>query len=623
LLATTSIDRKLILWDSKTQQPLKSYNTPATILKMQWHPSENILSYTNNDGELYIHTDFVPDEHLDLLQSEPQKPPLLHGSVFGNGAAQPNGALPQRKRRGSASSMLDAILGSDAESAADDDDGFIVDDDGAGYAEEFNGNGKRPNGDVPNGISKRPRPSGPTWKPRAHAPFQPGSTPWRGNRRYLCLNLVGFAWTVDQETHHTVTVEFYDRELARDFHFTDPFMYDKACLNEHGALFSCPPRPGTGGGYDDDDGEPAHIFYRPHETWTARSEWRTRLPRGESVTALALSSRYVVACTSAGYVRVFSLFGAPVRVHRQKAAPAVACAAHGDLVLTVGNGAVGADGRTQLVYSLEDVARDVVHQSNDVVALPPQGGELKSVFFSDGGDPCIFDDAGVLLVLAHWRRAGQARWVPLLDAAHVKIPGATSARGRLWPVAVAGGRFHAIVLRPGEAQPYFPRPLVGDFAFAVPLTATPVGDAAAAAARDPDGDAMDVEDGGRAAPTAESLEHGFVLHSILATLLADAVAAPLSASAMSTTETRLELGRCELEADKALLQLVAAECRAGEERGMKALELAALMRNRNGRMLEAARKVALRYGRERLAERIAELEEERLMSGERGDSELE
>jgi chromosome transmission fidelity protein 4 len=269
------------------------------------------------------------------------------------------------------------------------------------------------------------------------------------------------------------------------------------------------------------------------------------------------------------------------------------------------------------------VARDVVHQSNDVVALPPHGGELKSVFFSDGGDPCVFDDAGVLLVLVHWRRAGQARWVPLLDAAHVKIPGATSAKGRLWPVAVAGGRFHAIVLRPGEAQPYFPRPLVGDFAFAVPLTAAPAGDAAAA--REQDADAMDVEDGagGRAAPTAESLEHAYVLHSILATLLSDAVAAPLSTSSSSTTETRLELGRCELEADKALLQLVAGECRAGEERGMKALELAALMRNRNGRMLEAARKVALRYGRERLAERIAELEEERLMAGERGDSGLE
>ena len=50
------------------------------------------------------------------------------------------------------------------------------------------------------------------------------------------LNLTGFVWTVDQDTHHTVTVEFYDREFHRDFHFTDPYLYDKACLS---MLFSC------------------------------------------------------------------------------------------------------------------------------------------------------------------------------------------------------------------------------------------------------------------------------------------------------------------------------------------------------------------------------------------------
>lgn len=48
------------------------------------------------------------------------------------------------------------------------------------------------------------------------------------------LNLTGAVWTVDQETHHTVTVEFYDREAHRDFHFTDPYMYDKACLSQFG-----------------------------------------------------------------------------------------------------------------------------------------------------------------------------------------------------------------------------------------------------------------------------------------------------------------------------------------------------------------------------------------------------
>ena len=49
------------------------------------------------------------------------------------------------------------------------------------------------------------------------------------------LNLTGFVWTVDQDEHHTVTVEFYDRDFHRDYHFTDPYLYDKACLSVSGA----------------------------------------------------------------------------------------------------------------------------------------------------------------------------------------------------------------------------------------------------------------------------------------------------------------------------------------------------------------------------------------------------
>lgn len=47
----------------------------------------------------------------------------------------------------------------------------------------------------------------------------------------LGLNLIGSVWSVDQESHNTVTVEFYDREYHRDFHFTDVYLWDKACLS--------------------------------------------------------------------------------------------------------------------------------------------------------------------------------------------------------------------------------------------------------------------------------------------------------------------------------------------------------------------------------------------------------
>ena len=102
------------------------------------------------------------------------------------------------------------------------------------------------------------------------------------------------------------------------------------------------------------------------------------------LSAMSLSDSYVVVATSADYVRVFTLYGTPFRVYRQKSTPTVTCASWRDYVLTMGNGAVGGDGSTRLLYTIENVRRDEVCQSEDTVALP-QGTTLKSVFFSDKG----------------------------------------------------------------------------------------------------------------------------------------------------------------------------------------------------------------------------------------------
>jgi chromosome transmission fidelity protein 4 len=82
---------------------------------------------------------------------------------------------------------------------------------------------------------------------------------------------------------------------------------------------------------------------------------------------------------------------------------------------------------------------------------------------------------------------------------------------------------------------------------------------------------------------------------------------------------RTALARMELEIDKTLLQMMAVECREGEDRGMRALEMVSLMRDRTGRMIEAAGKVAARYGRSLLEEKIREVGEAKLLSGEEED----
>lgn len=591
-LLASSDSECLVIWETKSQKMLKRFNY-TDILTITWHTQgENIFNWTTANGEAFIIPEFLKEEaHVKLLKGPKVGAPFFHDPLLDKSAAV-NGRMPllngQAKRAHSPDS-LDELLGPEEEYD------WIEDDDGAGYINE---NGKRTNNHLGNGvgaIAKRNKQA--EWQPQIHDSLQPGATPWRGNRKYLCLNLIGFVWTVDQDTHNTVTVEFYDREMYRDFHFTDPFLYDKACLNETGTLFSAPPK----------NGQPGVIFYRPHETWTARADSRISLPDGEEATCITLSTRYIVAVTSKNYVRVWTLFGTPVRIWRMKSSPAVTCAAWEDHVMTVGNGPVGADGCTQLMYSIDNVRRDESCQGEDVLALgtvPPDSDDeevsLKTLFWSDAGDPHIYDSNGVLLTLVHWRTMGQAKWVPLLDTKLLDRLKEGKKEETYWPVAVADNKFHCIILKGGDKTPYFPRPLLTEFDFNIPVC------------RRVEKSKDDGEDEGEEsnAAVANRLEETFVRSSVLLTLLDDLVQG-LGERASHSQKT--EIVKKELDVDKILLQLLAVECREGEDRGMKALEIVALLKDRSGKMLEAAAKVAGRWGRTVLEDKIREVAERRLM----------
>lgn len=212
-------------------------------------------------------------------------------------------------------------------------------------------------------------------------------------------------------------------------------------------------------------------------------------------------------------------------------------------------------------------------------------------------DPCIYDSEGVLLVLQHWRTQGQARWVPLLDTKQLERLATGRKEETYWPVAVAQGRFHCIILKGGDQHPYFPRPLLSEFDFRIPISDTPGQDPT-----DEDGESTSTRNEGA------RFEESFVRGNILLSLFQD-----LLASTNATASQRAELARKEVELDKVLLQMLAVECREGEERGMKALELVHMMKDRNGKMVEAAVKVAERYGRGVLEDKIRDVAEKRFM----------
>lgn len=208
----------------------------------------------------------------------------------------------------------------------------------------------------------------------------------------------------------------------------------------------------------------------------------------------------------------------------------------------------------------------------------------------------------MLLILQHWRTPGQARWVPLLDTKQLERLAGGRKEETYWPVAVAQGKFHCIILKGGDRYPYFPRPLLSEFDFRIPISDKPN-----------KGSSEEDEDTRNDGPR---FEETFVRTNLLLSLFQD-----LLSSTNATSVQRGELARQELEVDKTLLQMLAVECREGEDRGMKALELVRMMRDRNGKMVEAAMKVAQRYDRGLLEDKIRDMAEQRIM-GMGDDDEL-
>ena len=193
-------------------------------------------------------------------------------------------------------------------------------------------------------------------------------------------------------------------------------------------------------------------------------------------------------------------------------------------------------------------------------------------------------------------------------------------------MAVADNKFHCIILKGGDQYPYFPRPLLSEFDFSVPISSPPKDKPKQKKKRpqangDADDDEMadlDEEDDeeGEDDGTSETkkLEQAFMLKGVQAAQIRDLVE-----STSGNHNERSLLTRLEVEIDKTLLQLLAAECREGEERGMRALEMVELMRDRTGRMFDAAGKVAERYGRTILSEKIREAGEKRVAAADDDD----
>ncbi|KAK9323645.1 WD40-repeat-containing domain protein [Lipomyces orientalis] len=581
-LATAGSDGKILVWDTQTQNIVEKHSY-KNVLSVQWHPTQNSLSFTTNQGQMYTLPNIIPAKLDPPVGRSIYPSPLIRdpdageavrlrqptGESDASGLTKPYGQIKPGRDR-------EVEFGSDI-----GEGNWIDDDDGAGYIPDL----VPDNDSVDSPGWGRKRAIGPDFaddfasnkrrfvtviKKMQHEAFQPGSTPWKNGRRYLALNSVGYIWTVEQDMHNTVTVSFFDRGVNREYHFTDHFLYDKACLTEEAALFA---NSGS-------DGQNSRIFFRQHGS--LQDSWDLTF-YDETVSSIALSATTVVVCSSRGYVRVFNLQGSPIRIYRQSTNAVVSCASWQDFVMIVRNQGDGSGG---LIYSIENVKYDETFQKNDVVDIPFEG-RLNSLFFSDDGDPCIYDSDGVLLVLMHWRSPLQAKWVPLLDT---KAMGRNNPDESFWPLGVQESKFHCIILKGGEKCPYIPLPISSELDIRMPIY--------------PDGPKLKeaaTEGSNQNGQTdTMKLEEQYLRETVLLQLYKDAALAGSGGDDGLEDDQKDEISKRELGIDKTILQLLQIACRTGQHG--KAYGLVGMIHKEQA--LQAANKIAQRYEMISLAEKV-------------------
>ncbi|WFD35234.1 DNA polymerase alpha accessory factor Mcl1 [Malassezia cuniculi] len=395
---------------------------------------------------------------------------------------------------------------------------------------------------------------------------QPGATPMYAQRRYLALSPVGTLTAVDQDTHQTIAFESYDTSQRRNFRFTDHYGYTLGAIGAQGVLVAC----------DAEESSPSSVFFRPFDDIVGiQNEWSIALPQGEAATAVALggvanlgshadehyaSSTLVdesrttaataIVATSRGYLRFFGPSGLQ-RYIWALGLPVVALAASKHAVLVVFHAATVSAGYSQLAYQLIELAELSTMQQG----VLPLSADTTLVWagFSDIGAPAVFDSEGTLFLLDRAWRPGQGRWVPVLDTVAALTPKSATVSQK-YPQA--GG----------------PRPVVQELELAVAV----------------------------AQPESQSaqLEGKALCSSLLAGLARDSCAALATPPAVDPVSLNME-------ADKALLQLVQLACKS--EKYARALDATRSLHSEA--TLDAAIKIASFFHLPNLGDRMQGIRE--------------
>ncbi|KAI8978018.1 WD40-repeat-containing domain protein [Pilobolus umbonatus] len=592
-LASACRDNQIVIWDTKNKEAVALDIMSHPITDFSWHPTENILAFTTVNGDIYFWNDVIPNEskypHPALLMN-----PKKEASKETPQTTSPTNILRKKNHK----SLLDAAEVDDATEEdvemEEDLDDFVIDDDGAGYAETWEEKRQRLEKQTLQSRSKVHQPMVDLEPPNA---FQPGETPFHppdesntfepedGERRYLANNLVGAIYTIYKETHSIVNVEFHDQTERRNFHFTDLNHFSMASVSDKGAIFAV--EGDKTGSIQDlekislNESKPEHrrselsiLHYRPFNNSGLFKEWTMFLPSGEDVVNVAINSFTSIVATSKGYIRVFTLTG--VQKHIFSLDNVISMVGKLDLALIVYATGPSFTNQQNLKYMLLNSELNEVLQKDD---LPiSKNNEITWVGFTETTQAVVYDSDSVIRVLQNQRRPNQGLWTPVFDGKlHAQ---SNNKEERYWPVGVVSGGLICYVLRGSNLYPFFPRPIPVTLPLRIPTLQ------------------YNTESG--------QAEEEFLRINVKHDHERDEADA-----AFEGDKFEEEFQKDQMDMDKILLKMIHVACK--HENWAKALDITYILHSPYS--IEAAAKIAYFFEQSKLAERMMTVSEEKFTKG--------
>ncbi|KAJ1883398.1 DNA polymerase alpha accessory factor Mcl1 [Coemansia sp. RSA 1722] len=538
-LASVGLDGLVAVWDVNGRKHVATHKAGVALCQVAWHPQANMLAFTDSAGALRIWDDPVP-VNQGYAQVFDQTEEETHIENHNRAAVDLASELFAMDETNNNNDDDDNGFGSADEIVDTGDalDDFVVDDDGSGYVEQ-------PTMRIPTSPIIRS--------------FQPGATPWIGDRRYLSFNMVGSVISIAQDSaHNSVEIEFFDKSAHRDMHFSDPFRYSLAALCDSGCLFATTTSELANDGSlrattKNNTEDSSVVAFRAFAAWAAIADWTLAMPKGEHPKCLAVSSKGIAIATSLGMLRLLTCGGVQRHVE-SLAGNVVTCAAHDDKLLII----IENHGLQYVLMTIDGHER----LATGALAVSP-GSSVVWAGFSEEGQPAVCDSRGILRVLHRYWISNDACWVPVLDTKKIsKTRG--NRREAYWPVALSAKQLLVATCRNRTRYPGFPRPILDELDIEIPVLQ----------------------------PDAQQSQ----LESRLLT------------SAVFCEQQKAEnnnVVRDELEQDKLVLRLVQLACKS--DRAQRVVDLVMMIHLEQS--FDAAIKIAIHQKQSQLAERLMRLKE--------------